>query len=511
MKKAKKQAIVNQRVDILNSELSKIKLDKNLKCNEKIIKNLFQNTDTIVYRNVENRSNKLWKGFIAYSDGLVNSTIINENIIRPIFSSTILENNDCIITTIMNQVILINEIQKTNDMVTIVQSITYGDTILFIDGYDEALILNTKSFETRAIAEPDSEKIIQGPKEGFSEALLKNLSMIRRRVRTNLLKMQYVTLGEITQTKACVCYIDGIVKPEILADLMDRLSRIKIDAIIDSNYVAEMIKNSKLSPFTTAGHTQRPDVVVGKLMEGRIALFVDGTPVVLTVPYLFIENFQNNEDYYLNFYYSSFSRLLRLIGFFCTIFVPAIYVTVVAYHFEMLPSSLLINFAVDQNTVPLPASLELFVLLVVFDILRETGVRMPSSVGQALSIVGALVIGDAAVNARLVASPTIIVVAIAGITNLLVPKMSGPVLIMRYSLLLSASLFGSIGISLGVAVFMSHIFSLESFGVAYVLSDEKLTLQNAKDTLIRSPWWFMKTRDKNLTNNTLRQKSQRKI
>ncbi len=407
---------------------------------------------------------------------------------------------------LMNHVLQVNDIKKTDDLKTIIESITYGDTVLFVDGYREAILMDTKGFKTRSIAEPDSEKVIQGPKEGFTEGILVNLSMIRRRVRTNLLKMKYYTIGAQTQTKVCVCYIEGIAKQEIIDELVSRIEKIDIDGIIDSNYVKELITDSGISPFTTVGVTERPDVVVGKLLEGRIALVVDGTPVVLTAPYLFVENFQNSEDYYIHFYYASFSRLLRILGFALTILVPAIYIAIVGYHLEILPSPLLRNFTLEQQGVPLSASIEVFVLLITFDLLRETGVRMPSSVGQALSIVGALVIGQAAVSARLVASPTIIVVALTGITNLLVPKLNASVIVLRYSILLLASLLGFVGITIGIAVFLMNIISLKSFGVNYFMNDEKLTPQRIKDIMLRAPWWKMKTRPKQLTNNIVRMK-----
>ena len=258
--------------------------------------------------------------------------------------------------------------------------------------------------------------------------------------------------------------------------------------------------------FRTAGYTERPDVVAGKLLEGRIAVFVDGSPVVLTVPYLFIENFQSNEDYYLSYYYTSFSRILRIVSFFLTITVPALYIAVVAYHQEMLPTPLMVNIAVESHNVPLPAALEAFVLLIMFDILRETGVRMPLGVGQALSIVGALVVGSAAVEADLVSATMIIVTAISGITSLLVPRMSSAVVLLRFVLLLLASGFGFFGLTMGLSALLVHMLHIESFGVLQLTPDRELRFQRVKDTAIRAPWWLMKTRPGAITENSIRQR-----
>lgn len=247
-------------------------------------------------------------------------------------------------------------------------------------------------------------------------------------------------------------------------------------------------------------------MVVGKILEGRVAIFVDGTCNVLTVPYLFVENFQSSEDYYLSFFYTSFSRSLRIIGFILTVITPGFYIAVVAFHREMMPQSLLINIAAERMSVPLPAALEAFVMLAVFDILRETGVRMPSNIGQALSIVGALVIGQAAVEAKLVASPMIIVVGLTGITNLLVPKLNAPIIYLRLALLALSSIFGLIGFVVGVLIFTIHILNLQSFGISQVENLKSFRFQNIKDSVFRAPWWEMLTRPRALTENRTRMK-----
>ena len=247
--------------------------------------------------------------------------------------------------------------------------------------------------------------------------------------------------------------------------------------------------------------------MAAKLLEGRIAIFLDGTPVVLTVPYLFIENFQNSEDYYLNFFYTSFSRVLRILGFFLTVTVPGFYIAIVAFHHEMLPTPLLINIASERTGVPLPASAEAFIMLIVFDILRETGVRMPSNIGQALSIVGALVIGQAAVEARLVAAPMIIIVGITGITGLLVPRMNAPIIFVRIFILIGASVFGLFGMMLTLCTLFIHMLNLDSFGVSQLTPSGKLQFQQIKDMAIRAPWWKMIQLPKRTAWSTIRQKT----
>lgn len=261
--------------------------------------------------------------------------------------------------------------------------------------------------------------------------------------------------------------------------------------MLDSNYIAEFIKDAPYSPFKTIGSTERPDVVAAKLLEGRIALFLDGTPVVLTLPYLFIENFQSNDDYYLNYYYASISRLIRIFGFWLSISIPAIYVALTTFHQELLPVNLVQSISTARNGVPLPTVLEAILMVIVFEILRETGLRTPQGIGQALSIVGALVIGQAAVDARLISAPMIIIVALSGITGIMLPKIKGAIIYMRFGLLILSSIIGLYGYTLGILLMIIHLFTIRSFGIPILGSKEEGVMVMEEDLVIRAPWWDM--------------------
>lgn len=543
-----------QQQKINSNHLDSLKIEKSLDKNIQIINELFKDVDTLITRIIEpnqficnsgassqnkqklqkdtkktaegsntqnaaqnsssfesqndNSPNKPPKYFIAHIDGLVDSFLVNENIIKPLLLFDHINSQLNPVDYIMNSLILINEIKKVNTYKDVVESITYGDTLLLIDGCEEALILNTKHFNIRAIDEPENEKSLAGPREGFTESIITNLSMIQRKVRSNELKCKFYKVGRQTHTQICICYIESLVNKDVLNLLYKRLDKIDIDGILDSNYLTEFIKDNPYSPFRTSGYTERPDVVVGKLLEGRIAILVDGSPDAITVPYLFIENFQNSEDYYLNFYYTSFARILRYISFFLTVLVPAIYISLEAYHHEIIPTNLLVNMAIERTNVPLPAIVELVLLLLAFDILKETGIRMPSGVGQALSIVGALVIGQAAVDAKMIAAPMIIIVALTGITALLVPKMNAPIIYVRTFLLLLSAALGFVGFILGFAMVLTHLVNLHSFGISQFVSNRRLDMKTVKDIPIRAPWWKLKTRPFYLTHNVRRQGDQ---
>jgi len=462
-------------------------LDKNIET----IRNLFKDVDILRVKYISSENNRKNVYCIVYLDGMVDPIIMNESLIKPLVKSPVPVNDEDPIYTLMTQIIQINEMKETSYIDEITESIAYGDTVLFVSGLDQAIILNTRGFKARAITEPENEKNITGPREGFTESLTINLSMIRRRVLSPDLKMKAYTFGRRTKTKAYICYMESLVDKKILAELYRRLSQIDIDAVLDTNYITELIDDAPWSPFRIIGYTERPDVVVGKIMEGRIAILLDGTPEALTLPYLFIENFQSSEDYYLSYFYTSFSRILRILGFFLTVTVPAIYIAVIAYHPEMMPLQLFISIATERQSVPLPAALEAFVMVFLFDILRETGVRMPSNIGQTLSIVGALVIGQASVEAKLIAAPMIIIVGLTGITSLLVPNLNAPVIYIRFFLLMMATFFGFFGLIIGISAVLIHIINLRSFGVSQLGFSGKFKFQAVKDTVIRAPWWTM--------------------
>lgn len=502
--KKDKSEIIENKVAKLNNNSNKYTLCDNLKTNIATMKELFIDDELFTIREVVNNNDNTLQYALAYCNGLVDAIAVNENIIKPLMLSKVVKSDNDFIDQLTKQIVQIYEVKRTSQIKDIIEDVTYGNVILFVDGFSDVLILNTKHFQVRAITEPENEKVLMGPREGFSESILLNLIMVRRKLRTNELKFKYLTLGSKSNTQACVCYIDSIVDKKILNELYKRLKKIKIDGMIDTNYITELTKDNPLSPFRTTGYTEKPDVVVGKLLEGRIALILDGTPIVLTIPYLFTENFQSGEDYYMSYYYTSFERMIRVLGFIFTIAVPALYIAIVAYHHEMLPTQLFINIAMDRHSVPLPAAIEAFVMLIVFDILKETGIRMPTSTGQALSIVGAVVIGQAAVEAKLVAAPMIIIVAFTGITGLLIPKLNAPVVIVRIALLVLGSTLGLFGIIIGLSFLIIHILNLKSFGVFQINMTGGLKYQDMKDTIFRAPWWHMIKRPKTLTTNQTR-------
>lgn len=485
---------------------NQIRLDKSLEINAQKVKKEFQGVDTLVSRQFENRHNSSVKCCIFFTDGMVANELINDNIVWPVTSfdsETLPPGGSCVIDFLLSKVLQINEAKKTTDFDEITEAVIYGDTVLFAEGCAEALVLNTKGWPSRGISEPDGEKVLHGPREGFTEGLLKNLAMVRRKIKSPDLRFKYCTFGRETKTKACICWVGRLARQEVLDELERRLDRFDMDGALDVNYLTEFIKDQPMSIFKTVGTTERPDVVAGKLLEGRVAVFLDGTPEVLTVPYLFIENFQSNEDYYVNFWYSSFTRLLRIVAFLLTIIIPAFYVAIVTTQQEELPTPMLLSIAVARQGVPFPTILEALLMVFMFEILKETGIRMSSNVGQALSIVGALVIGQAAVEAKIASAPIIIVVAVTGITGLLIPRLTSAVTTLRAAYILICCVLGVFGLVMGLIGLLIYLVSLRSFGLP-AFHNPTFKGQRHIDTFARAPWWLMQTRPAGMSNDKKR-------
>jgi spore germination protein KA len=483
-------------------------LNISISSNIALFKEIFADDDTLIIRCFENQQQPEIKCCIVFIDGMVNNEILNENVIQPIVQNMLLKNSDDIIGSLQNQVIISNNIERASDVDKLVKAIVSGDTVLLLESSPDGLIISSKGWQTRTINEPEAEKVIRGPREGFTEAIMVNLTLIRRKLETPNLKFKFITLGIQSHTKVCICYLEGIANRVILDELYSRLNAINMDGILDSGYIQELIKDSELSPLDTIGGTERPDIVAAKLLEGRIAVIVDGSPFVLTIPYLFVEYFQANEDYYINFYFASIFRFLRIFGFIIAATLPAFYQALVTFHHEMIPSPLLLSISSARLGVPFPTVVELLLLLITFELLREAGTRVPTNIGQTLSIVGALVLGQASVEAKIVSAPVVIVVALSAIANLMLPRITSTFVIMRVVFLFLASFWGLYGLIFGITGFLLHLCELRSFGIPYMLHLTSFESEDLKDTVIRSPWRYMKLRPKLITeNNRVRQPS----
>lgn len=497
----------NEDSKVLENKLEQYTLKNSLKENMELFKNdILKNDNTVIYREIKNKKS-LIKFCLIFIDGMVNREIINENILCQLINYNYRSRSNEFVNYLKEQVIIIDDIKETNSIDKMINSVLYGDSILLIDGINKALIFNTKGWQTRAISEPPSETIINGPREGFNESLNTNMSLIRRKINSPELKFKIKEIGVRTRTRTCIAYVDGIVNPKILKELEDRLNNIDVEGIFSTETIRELITDKPLSPFKTIGNTERPDVIASKLLQGRIAILCDGSPASLTLPFLFIEYFQINEDYYENFIYASFNRILRIIAFLITIATPGVYVAIVAFHKEMIPTQLALSIYLARENVPLPIAIEALIMIIIFEILREAGIRLPKHIGATVSIVGALILGEAAVGAKFISAPMVIIIAITGICELISYEMRTAELVMRFLFLITASFLGLYGIifsSMGLTI---YLISMKSFGVPYMLKLVDLDKYNITDTSIRAPWWLLKYRTKFISKDHVRSKN----
>lgn len=441
------------------------------------------------------------KGFLLFIEGMVDKTFLAENIIKPLVNLNAAyvngsQKHETAVKILLEKVLAAGVLTDTSDLGEVIEGVLAGNAVLFVHGSKKALIISSEGYQTRGVQEPEQESILRGPREGFTEAIQINITLIRRKIQNPNLRVEILTIGRQTRTKICLVYLKGVYREPLLKELKTRINRIDTDMILGAGNLEQLIEDVPLSPYATVGNTERPDVAAAKILEGRIAIIVNGTPIVLTVPHIFIESFQTADDYLIRPYYMTVIRWVRFFSYFLTIFLPPLYIAVMTYHQEMIPTPLLISMAAAREGVPFPSMVEALGMGLVFEILREAGIRMPRPVGQAVSIVGALVIGEAAVNAGLVGAPMVIVTALTAISSFVVPAQIDVTTLLRFILTVLAGVSGFYGILLGTLILIIHAISLRSFGIPYLTPLAPLNLSDLKDVLVSVPAWARKRRPK---------------
>jgi spore germination protein KA len=431
---------------------------------------------------------------LIYIDGLSDLEEMDSNLLSPLMKD-IIDQKDIFNQLKKNKIAVANvkEIYSVNEGI---ESILKGNPLLLLDGEKQSLSLGLSKWEKRSIEEPVAEGVIRGPREGFVETLRVNTSLLRRKIKSADLKLKSMKLGRYTQSDLVIAYIDGLADKNLIEEVQNRLKRIDLDGVLESGYIEEFIEDNPFSPFPQVLSTERPDVVAANLLEGRVAIIMDQTPFVLIVPITFFSLLQAPEDYYQRFMLSTCIRLLRYVFIGISLLVPSLYVALLTFHQEMVPTTLLVSIASSRESVPFPALIEALLMEVTFEALREAGVRLPKQVGAAVSIVGALVIGEAAVNAGLVSEIMVIVVAITGIASFLIPHyIQGTAFrMLRFPLMLLAGTLGLLGVMFGVIGISIHLCCLRTFGTPYLSPVAPMKLRDLKDVFIRAPWWALDKR-----------------
>ncbi|MDU4695095.1 MULTISPECIES: spore germination protein [Paenibacillus] len=481
------------------------KISRDLAENVKQVKSVFQDCSDVVYREIQ--LTEEIRGLLVYIEGIIKVEDVQQHILRPLIEG--LDQQKEVgqdIYPLSFTRVSLSQAQATTDWPTVINGVLTANVAIFMEGMEEVLLFSVKGGSRRSVQEPQTEAVIRGPREGFTESLRINTALVRFKIKTEKLKLIDMVIGKMTKTDVAMAYIDGVAEEKLINDVKDRLESIDIDGILESGYIEEWIEDNPSSPFPQMQYSERPDSVAAQLLEGRIAIFVDGTPFVLIAPVTLWQLLQASEDYYERFFISNMIRWIRIFFLFLALFLPSLYIAVTTFHQDMLPSTLILSIAASREAIPFPALVEAFIMEISFEALREAGIRLPKTVGQAVSILGALVIGQAAVQAGIVSAPMVIVVSLTGIASFTIPRFSLAVTVrmLRFPIMLLASAFGLFGIVIGAIWIVVHLTQLKSFGVPYMNGVAPYDATDMKDIFSRVPMWKMNKRPSDATRGNVR-------
>ncbi len=408
---------------------------------------------------------------------------------------------------LQKQALLASETTVSNSKDEATKGILAGDAVIIVDGIDGYLIVTVRKWDKRAVAEPPTETVMRGPREGFIEDLKTNLSMLERRLKSPALAVERFKIGRISSTDVAMVYISTVADPKLVDRVRKKLKKIDIDALVDSHYLQPLIEPHPMSIFHQTGVNEKPDIIAAKMLEGRVGIIVDGSPMVLTVPFILIEDFQSSEDYYERHSFASFLRILRYFSIIIGILLPGLYVALQTFHYDVIPLRFLVTLMNAVKGIPLTPLPEVLFVMLLFEIIREASVRMPRAVGMAMSIVGALVLGDTAVKAGIISSPAVMIIALSSISLYTVPNEVGTMSLLRIIFTLMGGLTGLYGLMVSTLIILHLLVTMDSFGTPYLAPLAPLIPGDLKDAVTRQPMFKLRRRPRSIPNiNSVRQK-----
>ena len=443
---------------------------------------------------------------ILYIKSLVDSKLLTEGILWPLQNISVPAKN---LADVQNNIVCLGDMTLAQNFDEILNAILNGRVAVFLDGQQDCLLIDIQTVKARSPAEPPTSAVIYGPRLGFTESIEDNISMLRKRLPTPNLVVQNFEVGKHTRTKILVCHIDGIASKKTVNAICKKIETINIDGVLDSNYIMSYFQDkSKL--FKRAGIAEKPDIVTAKLLEGRVAILVDGSPIALTLPFMIFEDLQNSNDYYTNSIYSSFLRFIRLLGLFVAVILPGLYLALRLYHFKVLPFRFLITISNTTEGLPFTPFVEMLFILLLFQILYEVSLRLPQYLGLATSIVGALILGQTGVSAGLISPPGVVIIAKSIIAVYTVTDQIAQLTVLRILFLIVGGTVGMLGI-VGLTLYCVHkLATLDQFGTSYLAPYAPRKQADLKDGLFTKPVYEMHTRPESIRGkNKTRQKKRR--
>lgn len=447
----------------------------------------------IVFREFELSFNgKTYICFALFIEGISDSDSINDSILKPLMIREYSFENLSLEDAIEKKILLQSNISSKRNINDIIVNVNLGNCALFIDSLDTCFICDVKKNEHRTISQPVNEVTIQGPHSGFVESIRSNASLLRKVVNDENLIYEKIEIGKRSHTSCIMGYISNIANPDIVNNVRNRLKNVSIDYLLDSGQLEQLIEDHPLMLLPQTISTERPDKIASHLAEGRICIIVDNSPFVLAVPCTFWDMFHTPEDYNLRFQQGTFIRIIRLIAYFCSIFLPGIYIAMTNFHVSLLPTDLLFSIAAIKESLPFPLIIEILVMELSLELIREAGARMPNSIGSSLGIVGAVLLGQATVDAHLVSPMLILIVAITAISSFATPsyRLAFSFRILRFVYIIFAAFMGFLGILFFAIVHLVILCSIYCYGIPYMLSLGKYTKQKFRDGIVLAPIWL---------------------
>ncbi len=471
-------------------------LSDDLEKNKKKLQEFFEYCDDLVIRHLSLGGGTGADAMAVFLEPLVDPQLLHHCVIQPLISAK--KPVRWSIEQLKDAVISSGGVAEKRSWREVTQGIASGLVGLFVDGERRALLVSVPAENSRSIEKPTAETVIRGPSDAFNDDIRKSIALLRKRLRTPRLAVENLQLGEISKTPVKLVYLKGYVMEGLPEEIKRRLQRIRVDGILGSGQVEEYIQDNPYSPFNHLEITERPDKLAAALLEGRAALFFDGTPFPLIIPTTLNAQLQSPEDYFNRYWFASFIRVLRWLAALGSLLLPSLYVAIITFHQELLPTPLLMTILASREGIPFPALVEALIMVVIFEVLHEAGVRLPKAFGQAVSIVGAIVLGQASVSAGLVSAPMVIIISLTAVSSFVIPSipLASTVRILRIPFMLAAGSFGLVGIMALLLVMTFHLCALRSFGVPYLSPMAPLSFSDLKDFLIRAPVWMMLRRPK---------------
>ncbi|WP_027626472.1 spore germination protein [Clostridium lundense] len=470
------------------------------------IYDLLGNNNEIISKSFYIGTDESTQGTIIYINGLVNKDKIDRDILKPlmIYIQEDISGKDNLEEYICKKYIYTSNTFITTDLDEVVEYVKRGKTVIIISDTSNYIIVDTTGGAHRHVEDSINEAAIKGPRESFVENLEINISIVRRRIKDKNLKLERLVVGKRSQTDISIIYIDDVADKSLVNYTKERIQMVDVDFISSSEMLIQYIEEHTYSIFPQIYSTERPDVIEANLMEGKIAIIIDGTPQVITLPTLFIEFFQTVGDYYERFIVSSFTRLLRIASVFTIITLPSLYLAFIKFNVELIPLKFIVPIINSRIGISLSPFFEIFLMDIAIEVLREGGLRLPSKIAQTLSVVGGIILGQMAVEAKVVSPDTLLVVGISVISTFLIPnyEMALTIRILKFPLLVITNFMGILGIILFWFVIIVHLLDLDSFGVPYI----SVSKSDLKDEMIRAPLWRINKRPSDISNkNPIRQ------